>query len=103
MIVVGQKIGLEATITESGTAIDISGGSVAFDYWIPGNKTSTPDGSIEGTIESGPDGTVSGELPASINTSSGIWRFQASVTISGDTYRACATTQDVKPVGAVCS
>lgn len=101
MIFVGQKIGLEGTITENGEAVDISGQTVAFDYWLPGNATETPDGEIPGSIVSGPDGTVEWTFPASLNTTAGEYlRVQAKVTISGDTYRAEATCVKIYPIGA---
>lgn len=100
MIFVGQRIDLAATITEGGQAIDISGGTVLFDYYLPGNISSTPDGSVAGSIVSGPDGTVSGVFPADLNSLSGDYRFQAAVTISGDTYLAKSTCLRVYPKGA---
>lgn len=104
MIFVGQKIGLETTFTLNGTALDISGGTVEWDYWYPGNTTDSGYGTITGAIVSGPDGTAEGTFQSSLNITSGKYlRLQAKVTIGGETYRAAATCEEIYPVGAGCN
>lgn len=102
MIYINQKIGLEGTITENGTAVDISSGEVNVDYWLPGNITSTPDGELSGTVLDGSAGTWEGEFPAELNALSGTLRVQAKATVNGDTYRAETTCETIYPIGSGC-
>lgn len=103
-IFVEQEFALTSTITkDGGTVVDISGQTVVFDYWLPGNKTDVPDDNIPGTIISGPDGTVAGIFPDTLNTKQGTYKFQARVTIGGKTYRGEATCTIVRPIGWGCS
>lgn len=103
MIFVDQAITLNTTFTEDGTVIDITGGTVEYDYWLPGNYTATPDDSITGSIVLGTAGTATGEFPSALNTAAGNLRVQAKVTTSGNTYRAAATCAEIYPIGAGCS
>lgn len=103
MIFVNQKIGLSTTFTESGVVIDISGGTVTYEYYYPGDSSSTPSGTISGSVVSGPDGTATGEITAEINNTVGEnFRVQAVVIVSGDTYRAQTTCFQIYPLGAGC-
>jgi hypothetical protein len=102
MIFTGQKIPLSVSFTDTDGVVDITGGTVVFNYWSPSNNTATPTGSISGTIVSASEGAASGEIEASVNTISGTWKVQASVFLSGDEWPACTTTFKVLSRGTVC-
>lgn len=98
-IYLGQKIGLETTITDDGDTIsNIDSATVTFYYFKPGNTTTTPDGSLDGTTPT-EDGYSSAEITAAMNDTLGAWRVQAAVTLDDDTYRAKTTGFTVYPVG----
>lgn len=104
MIFVNQEFGLESTITENGSAVDLTGGSVAFDYWLPGNATTFPDGEVAGVIVSATDGTVTATITEEINNTVGkYFRSQAKATVGGKPYPAPATCSEIYPRGAGCS
>lgn len=91
----GQKIPLTTTFTDASGAVDITAGTIAYNYWIPNNNTVSPTGSVVGSIVSAPAGTASGEIPAATNIYSGIWKVQAVLTLSGDNWPAVTTTFSV--------
>ncbi len=92
----GQRIPLTVAFTDNSGVVDISGGSVTFDYWLPTNPNETPSGSISGTIVSPTLGTATGDIPESIDTESGTnWRAQAVLTLGSDTWKAKTSTFSV--------
>ena len=99
MIYTGQKIELNTTFTEDGTALNIAGGTVTFDYWLPGNSSITPDGSITGEIIEASLGTATADFPALSNTLPGQLKIQAVLTLSGESYRGQTTYTTIYPVG----
>lgn len=101
-IYVGQKIGLETTFTDDDGVVNLTGGTVAYEYYLPGNSTNTEDGTISGSIVDAATGTAEGEIPVATNDTSGQWRVQAVATVAGDTYRAETTCFTVYPKGAGC-
>jgi hypothetical protein len=99
MIYIGQSVLIETTFTEAGAAVDISGGTVTFDYWVPGNSTSTPDGTITGTIVDATAGEAEGEIDGALTVTPGLYRVQSIITLSGDSYRGTTTGFTVYPLG----
>jgi hypothetical protein len=101
-IFTGQVIPLSVSFTDDDGIVDITGGTIVFNYWSPSNNTATPTGSVNGSIVSASEGTASGEIEASVNIISGAWKVQASVFLSGDEWPACTTTFKVLSRGAIC-
>lgn len=90
-IYVGQRIPLRIPFTDDAGVVDLTGGTVDFDYWYPTNKTTTPDGRVAGSIDGDPTlGIGIGSIPAVDNTVAGdTMRIQGIATISGDEWPAC--------------
>jgi len=91
----GQKIPLTTTFTDVDGAVDITAGTIAYQYWIPSNTTETATGSVLGSIVSAASGTVTGEISAAVNIIEGVWKVQAILTLSGDVWPAITTTYTV--------
>lgn len=101
-IYVGEPVGLESTITSDGSPVNITGAEISFNYYLPFNYSSIPDGSISGEIVSGPDGTVIGVFPAVLNSAAGALRLQAKAIIDGSVYYAKTSCQQIYNLGEGC-
>jgi len=86
-IFTGQRIPLSTFFTDADGIVDISSATIRYDYWLPGNTTATPSGSIDGIVVDGQTGQASGSIPDTINTSEngvGNWIIQGNAIIGSD-------------------
>lgn len=84
-IYVNQDIPLTTQfIDRNGNAVDLTGKTVRYDYWLPTNGSDIPDSSVPGTIVDAVSGSATGLIPATENTTSGRYlRVQGVVVDSG--------------------
>jgi hypothetical protein len=105
-IYTGQRIPLSTIFTDADGVVDISGGTIRYDYWLPGNTSATPSGFVAGTIVDGPNGVASGNIPDTVNTDEvgvGNWIVQGNAIIGIDEWPECSTKFKVLARGKTCS
>ena len=105
-IYTGQRIPLSTIFTDVDGVVDISGATIRYDYWLPGNTTATPSGNVAGIVVDGPTGEASGSIPDTINTSAdgaGNWIVQGNAIIGADEWPECSTKFKVLARGKTCS
>lgn len=76
--------------------IDMSAGSIAFDYFKPSNQTFTADGTWSGTVTDGVNGVCEYDIPANTLDEMNDWRIESRPTIDGNTYTS--DTQTIKVI-----
>jgi len=102
--VINDPLKLESIFKIDGVATDLTGEEAFFDYYIPGNATSTPDGTWSAVVETGITGAFYYDIPQDTLNSVGVWKFQPSGTNGGNTYHEQNTTcHTVVNKGGSCS
>ena len=102
-IFTGQRIPISTFFTDDDGVVDISGATIRYDYWLPGNTTDTPDGNVVGAPVDGPTGEASGSIPDTVNIVAGNWIVQGNAIIGADEWPECSTKFKVLSRGKACS
>ena len=102
-IYTGQPIPLSTTFTDASGVVDISGGTITYNYWKPSDRLSVgPTDTLDGTIVSGAAGTATGEITLDLVDESGTWIVQAVATLSSRPWPECSTEFTVLARGKTC-
>ena len=95
-----QPLLLESTITIDGLAPENIITSALYDYWVPGNNTSTPSGTWIAAIIDGSTGEIEYQIESNILSTPGIWKTQTRATSAGLEYPSCMDSFIVNPIGS---
>ena len=98
-IIESQPLKLQTTITDDGAVLTAPLTSAFYDYWIPGNYSSTATGTWNATILDAAAGTIEYDIPVDTLTG-GVWKIQARAISGGLTFPACMDTVTVTYSGS---